>query len=46
MTEVLGEFENLVKRFNNTEALSGLSFKICKGINGLIGPNGSGKTTL
>lgn len=45
MTEVLGEFENLVKRFNKTEALSGLSFKICKGINGLIGPNGSGKTT-
>jgi len=45
MTEVLGEFENLVKRFNKTEALRGLSFKICKGINGLIGPNGSGKTT-
>jgi ABC-type multidrug transport system ATPase subunit len=44
-TEVLGEFENLVKRFNTTEALSGLSFKIHKGINGLIGPNGAGKTT-
>lgn len=44
-TEVLGEFENLVKRFNTTEALSGLSFKIYKGINGLIGPNGAGKTT-
>ena len=43
--EVLGEFENLVKRFNTTTALSGLSFKIYKGINGLIGPNGSGKTT-
>lgn len=45
ITEVLGEFENLVKRFNNTEALSGLGFKIYKGVNGLIGPNGAGKTT-
>ncbi len=45
ITKVLGEFENVVKRFNTTEALSGLSFKIYKGINGLIGPNGSGKTT-
>ncbi len=45
ISEVLGEFENLVKRFNSTQALSGLTFKICKGINGLIGPNGAGKTT-
>lgn len=44
-SEVLGEFENLVKRFSSTEALSGLSFKIHKGVNGLIGPNGAGKTT-
>jgi len=44
-TEVLGEFENLVKRFNTTKALDGLSFRIYKGINGLIGPNGAGKTT-
>jgi ABC-type multidrug transport system ATPase subunit len=44
-SEVLGEFEDVIKRFNNTEALSGLSFKIHKGINGLIGPNGAGKTT-
>ena len=44
-SEVLGEFENLTKSFNNTEALSNLSFKIYKGINGLIGPNGAGKTT-
>jgi ABC-type multidrug transport system ATPase subunit len=43
--KVLGEFENLMKCFNGTEALSGLSFKIHKGINGLIGPNGAGKTT-
>ena len=45
ITEVLGEFENLVKAFNTTQALSGLSFRIYKGINGLIGPNGAGKTT-
>jgi ABC-type multidrug transport system ATPase subunit len=45
LAEVLGEFENLVKRFNTTKALSGFSFKIYKGINGLIGPNGAGKTT-
>lgn len=44
-TEVLGEFGNLVKRFNTTEALAGLSFRIYKGINGVIGPNGAGKTT-
>jgi len=44
-TEVLGEFANLVKRFNTTEALAGLNCKIYKGINGLIGPNGAGKTT-
>lgn len=44
-TEVLGEFGNLVKRFNTTEALASLNCKIYKGINGLIGPNGAGKTT-
>jgi len=44
-TEVLGEFGNVVKRFNITEALAGLNCKIYKGINGLIGPNGAGKTT-
>jgi len=44
-TEVLGEFENLVKTFNTTRALDGLSFRIYKGINALIGPNGAGKTT-
>jgi ABC-2 type transport system ATP-binding protein len=45
ITEVLGEIENLVKTFNTTRALDGLSFRIYKGINGLIGPNGAGKTT-
>jgi ABC-2 type transport system ATP-binding protein len=44
-TRILGEFENLFKCFNNTNALDGLSFKLYKGINALIGPNGSGKTT-
>ncbi len=44
-SEVLGEFDCIVKCFSGTEALSGLSFKIYKGINGLIGPNGAGKTT-
>lgn len=42
----MGEFENLVKRFNTTEALSGINFKIYSGVNGLIGPNGAGKTTV
>ena len=46
ITEFLGAFENLVKSFNSTEALSGLNFKIFEGINGLIGPNGAGKTTI
>jgi ABC-type multidrug transport system ATPase subunit len=44
-SEVLGEFEGVVKRFSGKEALSDLSFQVHKGINGLIGPNGAGKTT-
>ncbi|MCW4024793.1 MAG: ABC transporter ATP-binding protein [Candidatus Bathyarchaeota archaeon] len=44
--QALGEFNNLEKSFSSgTKALSGLSFKIYKGTNGLIGPNGAGKTT-
>ncbi|MCW4005964.1 MAG: ABC transporter ATP-binding protein [Candidatus Bathyarchaeota archaeon] len=44
-SDVLGRFENVVKRFNNAEALCGLSFDLHRGVNGLIGPNGAGKTT-
>lgn len=43
--EVLGDFEGITKSFGSNKALSGLHFKIHKGINGLIGPNGAGKTT-
>jgi ABC-2 type transport system ATP-binding protein len=38
---------NLVKRYGQLTALSGVSFSIRQGeVLGLIGPNGSGKTTL
>ncbi len=39
--------ENIVKRFGNHTALSGVSVDVPKGeIFGLLGPNGAGKTTL
>ena len=39
--------ENVVKRFENHTALSGVSISAEEGkIFGLLGPNGAGKTTL
>lgn len=41
------EIKNLVKKFDDTVALNGLSCNICEGtIFGLAGSNGSGKSTL
>jgi ABC-type branched-subunit amino acid transport system ATPase component len=36
--EVIGEFKSVTKHFGATVALNELNLKICKGINGLIGP--------
>jgi ABC-2 type transport system ATP-binding protein len=37
---------NLVKRYGELEAVSGISFSVRKGeIFGLLGPNGAGKST-
>ncbi|NOX18723.1 MAG: ABC transporter ATP-binding protein [Chlorobi bacterium] len=41
------EIKNVSKKFENTEALKGVSLKVEKGeFFGLLGPNGAGKTTL
>ena len=38
--------ENLVKRFDDVEAVSGVSFEVRQGeFFGFLGPNGAGKTT-
>jgi ABC-2 type transport system ATP-binding protein len=40
------EFQNVVKRYGNVDALRGVSFSVDKGeMFGLIGPDGAGKTT-
>jgi ABC-2 type transport system ATP-binding protein len=40
------EAQNLVKRYNGTPVVKGVSFSVARGeIFGLLGPNGAGKTT-
>ena len=40
------EVENLVKRYADVQALSGISFEVAQGeVFGLLGPNGAGKTS-
>lgn len=47
MTETVLEFNDLVKRFGNTEVLRGISAQVETGeVIGLLGLNGAGKTTL
>ncbi len=46
MNEVIIQVKNLVKKYDDLEAVKGISFDVNKGeIFGLLGPNGAGKTT-
>jgi ABC-2 type transport system ATP-binding protein len=46
MSDNLIEAKNLVKRYNGTAVVKGVSFSVAPGeIFGLLGPNGAGKTT-
>jgi ABC-2 type transport system ATP-binding protein len=46
MSDDLIEAKNLVKRYNGTTVVKGVSFSVARGeIFGLLGPNGAGKTT-
>jgi ABC-2 type transport system ATP-binding protein len=46
MSDNLIEARNLVKRYNGTAVVKGISFSVARGeIFGLLGPNGAGKTT-
>ena len=46
MANAILQVENLVKRYDKVEAVSGVSFTVQEGeVFGLLGPNGAGKTT-
>jgi ABC-2 type transport system ATP-binding protein len=46
LSEVIIQVKNLVKKYDDLEAVKGISFDVNKGeIFGLLGPNGAGKTT-
>ena len=46
MSEVIIQVKNLIKKYEDLEAVKGISFDVHKGeIFGLLGPNGAGKTT-
>ena len=46
MTAPILQVENLVKRYDDIEAVRGVSFSVQEGeVFGLLGPNGAGKTS-